>query len=404
MLDWIELHYKVITGIAVPIIIAIIGIFKLRKMLKNQAKGNNNIQIIAEKDVHNNNSFNTTTQTGPAGIQVLGNNNLVNNIDLHAVKSMAAAFNLTMFPHTERAFNKIGSNTQAFLAILNSDFEKLSKEELEKFSEADVQMALISAIQGAGKTDSKDIHEILGRLINDRVQKPKHSIAELAINESIAVVAKLDSNLIKILAFSFLFSRTKYTRLPSESFLISKLSSIAKYFDDIDVTISKFEYLESISCGKVLQFMSNNFIAILSKAYPHLFLKKITSDQLSTFALALNVQEAFFRKADLNTYEFNPITALYLFEDLPVLVNDVPFSINDELKEKLKGICSTNRLADNEIRDLLLQNNPEFIKIIKLWDENNFSQFSLTAIGIGIGRAYLEQSNIGNYDINIWIN
>ncbi len=37
-------------------------------------------------------------------------------------------------------------------------------------------MSLISAIQGAGRTDSVDIHEILGRLITDRVQKPKHAI------------------------------------------------------------------------------------------------------------------------------------------------------------------------------------------------------------------------------------
>src|SRR3990167_2661333 len=98
---------------------------------------------------------------------------------------------------------------------------------MEKFSEADIQIALRKAIQGAASTASADIHEILGRLIADRVQKPKGGIAELAINQSIEVVAKLDVNLIKMLAFSFIFSRTKYLRLLNEDMLIQKLSLIA---------------------------------------------------------------------------------------------------------------------------------------------------------------------------------
>jgi amino acid transporter len=102
MTEWIELHYKLIIKIVVPIIIAIIGLFKIRKMLKNHAKGNNNIQMIAEKDVNNTDSFKATNQTNQSGIQIAGNNNQINNLDLNAVKSMAVAFNMTMFPHTER--------------------------------------------------------------------------------------------------------------------------------------------------------------------------------------------------------------------------------------------------------------------------------------------------------------
>ncbi len=134
MIEWIELHYALITGIAVPIIIAILGIFKIRKMLKNQATGNNNIQIITEKDANISDSLKTTNQTSQSGIQIAGNNNQVNNVDLNAVKSMATAISMAMYPHTERAFNKIGLNTHEFLSILNTKFEKLSPEELEKFS------------------------------------------------------------------------------------------------------------------------------------------------------------------------------------------------------------------------------------------------------------------------------
>ncbi|MBY0484457.1 MAG: hypothetical protein K2P83_08160 [Nitrosomonas sp.] len=45
-----------------------------------------------------------------------------------------------------------------------------------------------------------------------------------------------------------------------------------------------------------------------------------------------------------------------------------------------------------------------FNHIVNLWNLKGFTQFSLTAVGIAIGRAYLEQEGLGNYDINIWIN
>ncbi len=77
MIEWIESHYKLITSIAIPIIVAIIGIFKITKMIKNHAKGNNNTQIIAEKDVNNTDSFKTVNQTNQSEIQIAGNNNQI---------------------------------------------------------------------------------------------------------------------------------------------------------------------------------------------------------------------------------------------------------------------------------------------------------------------------------------
>ena len=84
MFEWLEANYKLITGIVVPIIIAILGLFKIRKMLKNHAKGNNNIQVIAEKDVTNTDSFKTTNQSNQSGIQISGNNNQITSLDLNA--------------------------------------------------------------------------------------------------------------------------------------------------------------------------------------------------------------------------------------------------------------------------------------------------------------------------------
>lgn len=72
-----------------------------------------------------------------------------------------------MYPLAERGFEKLRLNSQSFMANLNSHLEQLSPSELEKFSGADVQIALYKAIQSASRTDSSPVHEILGRLIVD---------------------------------------------------------------------------------------------------------------------------------------------------------------------------------------------------------------------------------------------
>ena len=99
------------------------------------------------------------------------------------------------------------------MSLLNDELKKLPTDKLEKFSEVDVQITLSSAIKAAARKDSPEMHSILAKLVLDRVQKPNHSIAELAIDESIESISKLDTNLIKILALVFILSRTKYTNI-----------------------------------------------------------------------------------------------------------------------------------------------------------------------------------------------
>lgn len=405
MIDFIQQHYKLLTGIIVPIIVAVLGILKVRSQIKknNTIKGNNNVQLTSEKDISNTQSFNTVNQSS-ANLQIAGNNNQISSFDMNSIQMLAQSFNKTMYPFAEKGFEKLRLNSQQFLANLNSQLEQLSPSELEKFSEADVQMALYKAIQGAGRTDSNQVHEILGRLIADRVQKPKRVITELAINESIEITSKLDVNLIKILAFSFIFSRTKYTHLLNEEVLFQRLLLVATEFNDLDVTSSKFEYLEAISCGKLTQFISNNLIDSISINYPQLFIKKISSLELEELSLPANIQNACFTQIDNSSFQLNPYMGLHLFESVPINVGNIPFTITDNsIKEQLLDFLSKHRLSQEEIKTHLLKNN-SFESILNIWDKNHFSQFDLTAVGIAIGRAFLQQKNIGNYDINIWIN
>lgn len=405
MIIWLENHYKLITGIALPIIIAIIGLFKIKTLIKkkNILKGCNNKMVIADGSIETNQSFNDISQSaGQDSIQVGGNFTQNNSFDMKSIQLLAQSYNQSMYPYAEKAFGKFRLNAQSFLTLLNSQLEQLSQDELDKFSEADVQMALHNAIQGAGRTNSAKVHEILGRLIADRVQKPKQKIVELAINESIEVAAKLDGNLIKMLGFSFLFSRTKYMLVLNQRMLAEKLILAINEFKNLDITSSKFEYLEAISCGKVLQFISNGLVNILLNNYPNLFLKKITSAQIDELGLPISIQNICFIKND-NVFHLNEHIGLYLFEDAPIKINGLPFTIQDEsIKNNLKLFLNGNRMSEVEAKEMLVKISG-FDHVLNVWDQNGFNNFSLTAVGIAIGRAYLEQQNFGSYDINVWI-
>lgn len=189
-----------------------------------------------------------------------------------------------------------------------------------------------------------------------------------------------------------------------ETALIQHLASVANEFNNLEITYSKFEYLEAISCGKFLQFISNNLIQLIVTNYPHLFMNKISLQQLTELELPISIQAACFIKNDENVFQLSPYIGLYLFEDTPVSVNGIPFAIADNIvRERLKNFLNNNRLSNDEIAKTLMV-IPAFENLLNIWDKNGFSQFSLTAVGIAIGRAYLEQKKLGDYDINIWIN
>ena len=95
---------------------------------------------------------------------------------------------------------------------------------------------------------------------------------------------------------------------------------------------------------------------------------------------------------------------MYLFDDVPIHQNRIPVILSEEDINNIKNLCNQHKLSVNKVGSLLCENVNGFNHLVKIWDTAGFANFSLTAIGIAIGRAYLEQTGFGNYDIKIWIN
>lgn len=404
MKQWIVDNYKMIISLIAGIIGGATFWFVNKK---NNINGNKNITIQADKDVNNRDSFNSKTlNVAPYSTPTIVEGNQTNNlIDITAIKIVAQGFIVNNYPQSEAAFRELNLNAFAYLNILESELTKLPKNELDKFSKADVLIALQNSIKAAARRNFPEGHQVLTKLIIDRLGKDQSSIVDLTIDEAIETIAKLDKNLIKILSLSFLFSRTKWLGLENESSLFEKLEIVVKNFTEITPSIAKFEYLESISCGKLIQFISNNIIQVISRNYQHLFLKEINKETLEKFDFIDNNLTALFIKTSPKTYKVNPVIALHVFDDLPLYTQGIGSSpLDAELKEKIKEICQENRLAEQEITTLLYEKIQGFKNLVDMWKDYKFGTFSLTAVGIAISRAYLEQAGFGKYDINTWIN
>ncbi|HAT3881874.1 TPA: hypothetical protein I8672_003334 [Legionella pneumophila] len=407
---WLENNLSILSQIIIPIFGLILGVIFKDKFISivNKIRGANYPKVVAGKDINSNTSFNQNTQNqSPNSPIVYGNYHSSTSIDKEAIKVMAHAYLQTTFPHLEKALNARKTNALNFIETLNSELEKQPPESLHRFSEAKVQSALNIAIKGASNTDEVDIHASLSQMLMERINNFNSNIVDMTLNEAINTVSKLNSNLIKILAFTFLFSRTKLNRVLHNEIIYQHLHKTINEFGSMEVSASQFEYLEAISCGKLNTIGNNASLShIIKNSYPSIFTKDISQAEVSTLELNDRLKDLLFNKSNNESYVLNRAIGLHVFEQAPIFNQNTkePINLTDGEKESIKKLFNKYQLKNNEIDELIITNVPGYKKISDLWASNNFSTFILNAQGIALGRAYLEQCNFGKYDINTWIN
>ncbi len=398
--------YKgLISQVVIPILALIFGIIFRDKIKSfgNYVKSRVFNKQKAGNDIIANSSHNQNIQNqSPNSPVVYGNYSHNSSVDTEAVKMMACGYINLTFPHIEKALNKRKTNALHFLEVLDNE---LKDQPLERFAEASVQVALKYAIDGASSTDEVDIHKTLSHLLRERVSKSNSNLVDLTINEAIATTSKINLNLIKLLGFSFLFSRTKLTKITTLASVYDHLKMVIKEFSSLEVSDSQFEYLESISCGKTNTIGANTTLSNNIKSfYPQVFTKKISAEEMNTIQLDEHLKNLILINNN-NQYSLIPALGIYIFEDVQIFntKNKEPIILSENEKEQIKKVFVQFQLSNEEVRGLILEAIPDYQKIEDLWNKNNFPNFILNTQGIALGRAYLEQSQFGKYDINIWI-
>lgn len=142
-ISWIEQNMVLVSSIVVPIIVAILGIFKLKQIQSNKIATNQKNNSIVGGSVRDSHNI-SANQSGAAGhIQVLGDGNIINNspnITVEALKTLGLAYIDATLPNLKVALSTKNLNAMTFLENLDKHFGNLqiSQDELNRFSEADV--------------------------------------------------------------------------------------------------------------------------------------------------------------------------------------------------------------------------------------------------------------------------
>jgi hypothetical protein len=320
--------------------------------------------------------------------------------------------------HIKSEYSNMGSvatkalhnNATEFSLILKKIAQNLTIEELQKLDEPKVMIALHDALKAAAQENSGNIHNLLGQLVKDRLKISNDSIVDLTVHEAIRVVPKLDENLIKTLAIGFYFLDTKSMHMGCEESLYQELARVIEISKGLNVSDAKLKYLEGISCGRVSVFAQHNLTEFLLQKYRQLFIKPLSEEHIqeiqnilgTSFKMNLN-NPKMLRILGLSLFEENSNISSSILQEITKAHNMLKMLPNNHL-DKLKKLYIANRMHAQECSMLIKDNVPGYVAFESLWNSTKLSSFTLTAIGVAIGRAYLEQNGLGNFNIHFWIN
>lgn len=221
-INWLKENYNIVKGIFIPLVTAILGIFAIKnyKKIKNVIKNSNNKkQISYNGDICDQSSSNIVASNNNSNTQSTNNINLFINNPTDAL-NLTNDIAKSLFSNQVTVPAILNNNLESFISCLEPELNAMSSDNLRKLGNPNNIRDLRNAIKNAVFKESKIIHQVLSKLVTDKLQKPKTSPAELVFSKSINVIEDLDANFIKILALSFIFSRPKFKFINNQGEMI----------------------------------------------------------------------------------------------------------------------------------------------------------------------------------------
>jgi len=381
MINFLVKNYQWIIGaIAVPFIIyflqkrrkEIINFFKMK-----QEGGKNSTFYQAKKII--------VKQTG---------------LTVPDVKEIALSVFKENFPVLQRqAMITAQENVRLFIGELISEInERLSKEEINRFRDPDIQYVLNDAMKSTARKNSETLRKNLSILIVERVKNDNKDLKRIVYNEAIATIRKLTTNQLKILTLCFLLRYAYYTGIINWETFNNYLNTRIKPFLDFKDTNAEFQHIEYTGCGSI-DIGSWNLMEIFRSTYSFLFRFPIKKSEIDN----LNLPD-FIRKEILGWDQSKDGYFIQFRNrnDLEKYLEEK--NINEELKNKLLHIYNSHIKNTSEIKKQIIEKTDLGQKIIKIWENKNLAHLSLTSVGIVIAATYYEQIIREKINIDIWIN
>ena len=315
------------------------------------------------------------------------------------VKEIAQSVFENNFPKLkEQAEIKAKKNIQLFIGDLSRKVDNdLSKEEINKFRDPDIQYVLYEAIKSNARKNSEKLRENLSALIVKRIQNDDKDLKRIVYNEAIETIGKLTVNQLKILTLHYLLTYTTYRGISNWATFNSYLNTSIKPFLDFKNTNADFQHLQYASCANI-SIGSVDISGAFRNRYSLLFLNKIDNIKVDELKIEENLrQQILFFSESENKYKFKFLNK----ENLEKFLSKQ--RIPPHTKEKIINLYQNNVKSSSEIEKKIIEETDIGENLLKKWKETPLKNMSLTSVGIVIAATHFEQIVGQKIDMKKWI-
>ena len=174
--------------------------------------------------------------------------------------------------HQEQAKQRAAANSLEFLNDLATRIKTLeetsqvSKERIiESQEQPDFSVILQKALLSAAQTESKDKHQLLSRLVSERIKSKPESLMALASKMAVDAISYTTSNQLRILGLVSNILYISPDQNLSEQQYIGWLNARLGAFIGTEASNLDYIHLESLSCLKFESFITRDLNQSLSE-------------------------------------------------------------------------------------------------------------------------------------------
>ncbi len=321
-------------------------------------------------------------------------------ISVADVKEIALSVFKENFPKLKgQAEIEAKKNVNIFIDKLDKKISsELTNEEIDKFSDPDIQYVLHRAIDSNARKNSEELRENLSTLIVERVKNDDKDLKRIAYNEAITTIGKLTLDQLKILTLCFLLKYTRCYVVRNGETLNNYLNAQIKPFLDFKNTNAEFQHLQYTGCANI-SIGSSNLTSIIKTCYTLLFLNKIEKAKVDEITIEPSIKQQILTFVESeNKYLFTPANKgelkKYLTEQ----------STSEDVIRKIITLYDSSIKPDTEIDRWIYDETGIGRDLSTKWAESLIKNMSLTSVGIIIAATHFEQVVKEKLNIDEWIN
>ncbi len=286
--------------------------------------------------------------------------------------------------------------------LLENFFERLHNENmtdssvLKEFKNPDMQYCYVEAQKSYMRTGTKDLEDTLAQLLVDRVKTNEHNLLQIALGEAIKVVPLLLPQQLDILAMCFILRYTRSTHVYNLHTFFSYIKKVLlPHISECSDKGSLYQHLVYTNTASI-DITEISLEEVFKNVYPVIFQKGIAIDEVHDYIS--KYPDLFIKSL------YNPLMVQLSTFDLNTLNNACTmFNVTEEDKKYLTNLFKSQLMLPNEIRKVIIKNQPQCSNLFNLWNNSTLKHLSLTSVGIVLGAKRSNQISGETYDLSIWI-